>query len=66
MGRIKSKNVKSLVQDLIKADASKYSDNFQTNKEIISASVQTTSKKHRNIIAGYMTRLVGRIKKQGA
>jgi len=57
MGRIKTRRVKAATLEL----ADKYSDEFTTdfdkNKEVVSARIGPTSKKLRNIIAGYATRL---------
>jgi small subunit ribosomal protein S17e len=57
MGRIKTKLTKSVTTEMF----SKYSEDFTTdftkNKEVVNKSQQGASKKLRNIIAGYATRL---------
>jgi len=54
MGRIKSKLVKRTAKTLLKAE-NKFNDNFEENKKILRNSMP--SKKIRNQIAGYITRL---------
>lgn len=54
MGRIKSKLVKRTGHALLKEE-NKFSDNFEENKKLLTG--LTPSKKIRNQIAGYITRL---------
>jgi len=54
MGRIKSKLVKRTGRLLLKEE-NKFNDNFENNKKLITG--LTPSKKVRNKIAGYITRL---------
>ena len=54
MGRIKSKLVKRTAKQLLKEE-NKFNDNFEENKKILKNSMP--SKKIRNQIAGYITRL---------
>jgi len=54
MGRIKSKIVKRTAKLLLNAE-NKFKDNFEVNKKILKNSMP--SKKIRNQIAGYITRL---------
>ncbi len=54
MGRIKSKLVKRTAKQLLK-EKNKFNDNFEENKRILKDSMP--SKKIRNQIAGYITRL---------
>jgi len=54
MGRIKSKLVKRTAKTLLKAE-NKFNENFEENKKILKDSMP--SKKIRNQIAGYITRL---------
>lgn len=56
MGRIKTKLIKRSATKLIKKH--KFSDDFNKNKKIVEEIKETKSKKLRNIIAGYLTRLV--------
>lgn len=54
MGRIKSKLVKRTARTLLKAE-NQFSESFEENKKVIAG--LTSSKKVRNQIAGYITRL---------
>ena len=54
MGRIKSKLVKRTSRNLLK-EKNKFSDKFEENKKILTK--LTPSKKIRNQIAGYITRI---------
>lgn len=58
MGRIKTKLVKRLTNDLIKQHNDKLKKNFDENKVIVESYLDTNSKKIRNIVAGYATRLM--------
>ncbi len=64
MGRIKGTLVKRTTKDLITKHPTRFSDNFEENKKGVSGSVLGVPKKLRNSIAGYITRLQGRAKKQ--
>jgi ribosomal protein S17E len=54
MGRIKSKLVKRTGHNLLKEE-NKFNDNFEDNKKLVKG--LGTSKKIRNKIAGYITRI---------
>jgi len=54
MGRIKSKLVKRTANTLLKEE-NKFTDDFEKNKKILGS--QMPSKKIRNQIAGYITRI---------
>jgi small subunit ribosomal protein S17e len=58
MGRIKTKLTKRVSQELIDTNSDKCKDNFEDNKKVVSSLTDVRSKKLRNIIAGYVTRLV--------
>ncbi|MFH0870565.1 MAG: 30S ribosomal protein S17e [archaeon] len=58
MGRIKTRKVKSITQDLLEEHAGSFSTDFAENKKKVSELTNTESKKLRNIIAGYVTRIV--------
>ena len=58
MGRIKTQLTKRLGQELFKKHEQHFSDNFAENKQIVNRLTDVSSKKLRNIIAGYVTRLV--------
>ncbi len=57
MGRIKTKQVKRLTKELMK-QSDDFTTDFEENKKVISEISSTNSKKIRNVIAGYATRLV--------
>lgn len=58
MGRIKTKLVKRITLNLVKAHADKLNKDFDKNKEVVESYTNCKSRKLRNIIAGYATRLV--------
>tara|TARA_Y100000310_G_C20303809_1_gene633036 strand:+ start:492 stop:680 length:189 start_codon:yes stop_codon:yes gene_type:complete len=57
MGRIKTTFVKRKTKELHKRFGDKFTSDFAENKKSTSAHTKLHSKKLRNIIAGYMTRL---------
>ncbi|MFT4261499.1 MAG: 30S ribosomal protein S17e [Candidatus Woesearchaeota archaeon] len=57
MGRIKTKQVKAITHELQDKYGDEFKDNFEDNKVLVSSKLSGTSKKLRNIIAGYVTRL---------
>ena len=58
MGRIKTKLIKRNVKELIQIYPNKFSEDFNDNKKMIMETTELNSKKLRNIMAGYMARLV--------
>ena len=62
MGRIKTTLIKRVTHELMKLHGKEFTDNFEKNKEIVNKLVNVPSKKLRNIIAGYATRLVKKSK----
>lgn len=57
MGRIKTSQVKSVTHRLMEEHEDEFSKKFGDNKELVERFTDITSKKLRNIIAGYITRL---------
>ena len=57
MGRIKSRFVKSSAQKIYEKGQEEFTENFDTNKSLISKFAVVPSKKLKNTIAGYITRL---------
>ena len=57
MGRIKSKLVKRTANTLLKAE-NQFTYSFEDNKKVVDELVDMPSTKIRNIVAGYVTRLV--------
>ena len=62
MGRIKTMLIKRTANTLIKKYPEKFSEDFDENKKIMEDVVKLQSKKLRNIIAGYITRLTKKAK----
>ena len=58
MGRIKTKLTKRLTNELLEKHHDKFTDNFDAKQEKVTALTTTSSKKMRNVIAGYVTRLI--------
>ncbi len=58
MGRIKTKLIKRITLGLYKEYKDRFKKTFKENKKIIGEIADFPSKKIRNIIAGYITRLV--------
>lgn len=57
MGRIKTKLVKRIGRELIDLHGNEFSESFEHNKLKVTELTDTTSKKLRNVIAGYVTHL---------
>jgi small subunit ribosomal protein S17e len=57
MGRIKTIMIKNIGEKLYKEHKSEFTTDFEKNKEIVKKYVDIPSKKLRNIVAGYVTRL---------
>jgi small subunit ribosomal protein S17e len=57
MGRIKTTLVKRVSQDLMAQHSGRFTTSFDANKERVGELADVPSKKIRNIIAGYVTRL---------
>jgi len=57
MGRIKTIMVKSIGEKLYREHKEEFTTDFEKNKEIVKKYVDIPSKKLRNIVAGYITRL---------
>ncbi len=62
MGRIKTILVKRIGHQLMELHGDEFTDDFEKNKEIVDKIIEAPSKKLRNVIAGYVTKLV---KKKG-
>lgn len=57
MGRIKTMLIKRVTNQLMDEHPGKFTTDFQENKAIVEELSDVSSKKIRNIIAGYATRL---------
>ena len=58
MGRIKTQLIKRISNKLIKEHGNEFKKDFNENKEIVTKLADIPSKKIRNVIAGYVTRLM--------
>ncbi len=63
MGRIKTTLVKRASNKILKENPDKFKKDFDSNKKIVDQYLDVPSKKLRNVIAGYVTRLVNKEKK---
>ena len=57
MGRIKTKFIKRKTKELLALHGDSFVADFTENKKVVGKTTKVQSKKLRNIIAGYMTRL---------
>jgi small subunit ribosomal protein S17e len=57
MGRIKTMLIKRTTEELMVKHGDEFTTNFDDNKRILGEKAKVNSKKMRNIIAGYATRL---------
>ena len=57
MGRIKTQLIKSVTTDIFNKHKELFSDDFEANKKEVTNVAEIGSKKLRNVIAGYVTRL---------
>jgi small subunit ribosomal protein S17e len=57
MGRIKTTFIKRKSKELLKTHGEKFCTDFVKNKEVTNQYTSVGSKKMRNVVAGYMTRL---------
>jgi len=58
MGRIKTKLVKGVTNKLVDRHRQDFKKNFEENKKLVSKFADISSNKIRNVIAGYVTRLM--------
>ena len=57
MGRIKTMLIKRTTEDLMEKHGDEFTTNFDDNKRILDGKAKLNSKKMRNVIAGYATRI---------
>ena len=57
MGRIKTTLIKRTANSLIKKYPDRFTEDFEENKKTVEELAEIQSKKLRNVIAGYITRL---------
>lgn len=58
MGRIKTKLIKRLTFEIMKQSRENLSTTFDGNKKVVAELIGDASKKIRNSVAGYLTRLM--------
>ena len=58
MGRVKTTQIKRTGKKLFNLHKEKFSKDFNSNKKVIPDVAEVYSKKLRNVLAGYITRLV--------
>ena len=63
MGRIKTKLIKRTTVNLYKNHGAEFKEDFKENKELVAKYLDISSNKLKNIVTGYITRLV-KIKKE--
>ncbi|MCX6709415.1 MAG: 30S ribosomal protein S17e [Candidatus Woesearchaeota archaeon] len=60
MGRIKIRMIKRITTEALEKDRNSYTTDFSKNKGIIARKINVPSKKVRNVIAGYIARVMKR------
>ncbi len=65
VGRIKTVAIKVMGNQIIREHGNLFTDNFEKNKEVLNEIKDIKSKKIRNILAGYITKEIKRIKRSG-
>ena len=58
MGRIKTMLIKRVSNELVREHSSEFKKNYEENKKLIAEFAVIPSKKLRNAIAGYVTRIM--------
>ncbi len=58
LGRIKTSKIKRVSKEIMKQYGDELTDNYEENKAFISDKIVVSSKKLKNIISGYLARLV--------
>jgi len=57
MGRIKTTLIKRNVKELVVRYPDRLSEDFNDNKKMVTDTTEVNSKKLRNVMAGYLTRI---------
>ena len=58
MGRIKTSKIKRVSKEIMKLYKDDLTESYEENKKFIDGKIKVSSKKLKNIIAGYLARLV--------
>mgnify|MGYP001773059420 CR=1 FL=1 len=62
MGRVRPRYIKSLARRLLEVYPDKFTDDFESNKRMVSELADIPSKPVRNKVAGEITRIMKRMK----
>lgn len=65
MGSVKSTSVKAIGDEVIEKHPDKFTENFTENKRALEKIKKIESKKMKNVISGYITKKMRRLKKSG-
>lgn len=57
LGRIKTSFIKNIAEELMKSYGNQFTTDFRKNKEMVKQLIDIKSKKIRNMVAGYVTKL---------
>ncbi|MEM5820940.1 MAG: 30S ribosomal protein S17e [Candidatus Aenigmatarchaeota archaeon] len=63
MGRVRTRDIKNLALKILEAHRDKFTADFEKNKQIINQLYYFYSKKIRNKIVGYITKLIAKSSK---
>ena len=58
MGKVRPEKVKKIARELVKRYPTQFTTDFEKNKKLLASMATIYSSKLRNLIAGYITRLV--------
>lgn len=58
MGKVRSEQVRRIVQGLLDQNPDKFTTDFENNKKVMESLTIISSKRLKNIVAGYATRLM--------
>ncbi len=64
MGRIKTKDIKTIGRELVEKFPDKFNINFEYNKRVLDDLKLFESKKMRNKVAGYIVRLMKQLERE--
>jgi small subunit ribosomal protein S17e len=59
MGKVRTEQIKRIARELLDKYPSKFSTNFENNKQLVNEYTDISSTKLRNKVAGYTARLAG-------
>jgi len=62
MGRVRTREIKNLALRILEENKDKFTDKFEENKKILDQLYSFYSKKLRNRICGYITKLIRKTK----